>query len=76
MYLKPEATKEFAVRVGHPLASLYQPRLNFDAYASLLDLAEKTESKLSDLNPRDRIDVQSFIWVVGDYREDRESIYP
>lgn len=76
MYLKPEATKEFAVRVGHPLASIYQPRLDFGAYASLLDLAEKTESKLSDLNPRDRIDVQSFIWVVGDYREDRESVYP
>ena len=76
MYLKPVATKEFATRVGHPFASLYQPRLDFDAYASLLDLAEKTESKLSDLVPRDRIDVQSFIWVVGDYREDREGVYP
>ena len=76
MFLKPEATKDFAARVGHPFASIYQPRLDFDVYASLLDLAEKTESELIDLAPRDRIDIQSFIWVVGDYREDREGVYP
>lgn len=76
MYLKPEATKDFATRVGHPLASLYEARLNFDVYASLLDLVDRTANELSDLAPRDRIDIQSFIWVVGDYREDRESVYP
>ena len=76
MYLKPEATKEFAVRVGHPLASLYRARLDFDVYASLLDLVDRTENELSDLAPRDRIDIQSFIWVVGDYREDRDGVYP
>ena len=76
MFLKPKATKDFAVRVGHPFASLYQSRLDFDIYASLLDLADKTASELIDLAPRDRIDIQSFIWVVGDYREDREDVYP
>ena len=76
MYLKPEATKDFATRVGHPLASLYQARLDFGVYASLLDLVEETSNELSDLAPRDRIDIQSFIWVVGDYREDREGVYP
>ncbi|MXX88197.1 MAG: hypothetical protein F4213_16760 [Boseongicola sp. SB0677_bin_26] len=76
MYLKPEATKEFAVRVGHPLASLYQAQLDVDVYASLLDLVDRTANELSDLAPRDRIDIQSFIWVVGDYREDREGVYP
>lgn len=75
MYLKPEATKDFALRVGHPLASLYEARLNFDVYASLLDLVDRTENELSDLAPRDRIDIQSFIWVVGDYREDRDEVY-
>jgi len=24
---------------------------------------------------RDRIDIQSFIWVVGDYEEGREAVY-
>ena len=72
MYLKPEATRDYATRVGHPLASLYKPQLNFDVYTSLLDLADETSRELSDLDPRDRIDILSFIWVVGDYKEDSE----
>ena len=76
MFLKPEATKDFATRVGHPLASLYEARLRFDVYSSLLALVDETSNELSDLAPRDRIDIQSFIWVVGDYREDREDVYP
>ena len=76
MFLKPEATKDFAVRVGHPFASDYRAKLELDVYLSLLDLANETSNELSDLEPRDRIDIQSFIWVVGDYREDREEVYP
>ena len=76
MYLKPEATKDFAARVGHPLASVYEAQLNFEVYASLLDLTEQTANRLSDLDPHDRIDIQSFIWVVGDYSEEREDVYP
>jgi hypothetical protein len=34
-----------------------------------LDLVAKTETELTDLKPRDRIDLQSFIWVVGDYQD-------
>ena len=75
MFLKPAATKDFAVRVGHPFASLYQSRLDYDVYVSLLDLADQTASELTDLAPRDRIDIQSFVWVVGDYRADREGVY-
>lgn len=76
MFLKPEATKDFATRVGHPLASLYEARLNIDTYNALLDLSEKINNSLKELHPRDGIDIQSFIWVVGDYREDREDVYP
>ena len=57
MFLKPEATKDFAARVGHPLASLYEAQLSFNVYASFLDLADKTSDKLSQLAPRDRIDI-------------------
>ena len=32
MFLKPEATKDFAARVGHMLESIYQPRLHFEVY--------------------------------------------
>ena len=75
MFLKPEATKDFATRVGHPLASIYQAPLSYEVYASLLDLVAQTEKELADLNPRDHIDIQSFIWVVGKYPEDSEDVY-
>lgn len=75
MFLKPEVTKDFATRVGHPFASQYAAQLNIDVYQSLLDLVAKTDDALKPLKPRDRIDIQSFIWIVGDYREDRESTY-
>ena len=71
MFLKPEATKDFAARVGHRFASDYEARLDMEIYDSLLDLAVRTAEELSDLKPRDRIDVQSLIWVVGDYEEGR-----
>lgn len=75
MFLKPEATKDFAARVGHSFQHVYAPQLNADVYESLLDLACATERAIGDLAPRDRIDIQSFIWVVGDYREGRESSF-
>ena len=75
MFLKPEVTKDYAARVGHSFAAIYEARLNLDVYSSLLDLVERTSSELSDLKPRDRIDIQSFIWVVGDYQENREGTY-
>ena len=73
MFLKPEVTKDFAARVGHPFASLYEAPLRIAVYESLLDLVTKTEVALALLKPRDRIDVQSFIWVVGDYKEGRDA---
>lgn len=75
MFLKPEVTKDYAARVGHPFASIYDAHLSFDVYVSLLDLVDRTSGELSDLKPRDRIDIQSFIWVVGDYREDSQDVY-
>jgi hypothetical protein len=69
MYLKPEAMKDFAQRVGHRFAHEYEPRLYLRVYESLRDLASRTAKEIADLKPRDRIDVQSFIWVVGNYKE-------
>lgn len=64
-YLKPVVSKDFATRVGHRFAQDYQTRLEMGVYASLLDLVSKTEAELAVLKPRDRVDIQSFIWVVG-----------
>jgi hypothetical protein len=65
MFLKPEVTKDFAERVGHRFARDYEAPLRLPVYESLLDLAAKTAQEIAELKPRDRVDVQSFIWVVG-----------
>lgn len=72
MFLKPEVTKDFATRVGHRFASDYGARLAMPVYESLLDMVSETERELASLKPTDRIDIQSFVWVVGDYQEGRE----
>ena len=70
MFLKPEVTCEFAAAVGHPFHLEYTADLDLGVYEELLDLASKTEQETSGMNPSDRIDIQSFIWVVGRYTLD------
>ena len=72
MFLKPEVTKDFAARVGHRFASDYSPKLEVPVYLSLIDLVDETEIEITDLEPRDRIDIQSFIWIIGDYKDVQE----
>lgn len=69
MFLKPEATRDFADRVGHPFAHEYTSELTEATYHSLLDLSRETREQILDLEPADSIDIQSFIWVVGKYDE-------
>jgi hypothetical protein len=69
LFLKPEITKDFAERVGHPFAHIYEPSLSLGVYESLLDLGRVTREKVADMAPRDGIDVQSFIFVVGAYND-------
>ncbi len=76
MFLKPEVTKDFASRVGHRFAKDYSPNLDGVVYESLVDLAEKTEMEIADLEPRDRIDIQSFIWIIGAYKDGQEQPNP
>ena len=65
MFLKPQVTCDFADRVGHPFSRDYAQGLVPAVYDSLLDLAAETQREIAALAPRDLIDVQSFIWVVG-----------
>ncbi len=69
MFLKPEVTRDYAQRVGHPFAQAYDASLAPSVYEELLALAAETRSHLEDLGARDLIDVQSFIWIVGAYPE-------
>lgn len=72
MFLKPRVTQDFAERVGHSFAHDYSPALGPEVYASLLDLVAVTKAELSDLQPRDNIDLQSFVWTVGEYKDGEE----
>ncbi|MGZ0071988.1 hypothetical protein ACT9ST_09815 [Sphingobium limneticum] len=72
MFLKPTVTADFADRVGHDFHHAYSPEPNAETYRSLLDLVDTTRSAIASLQPRDNIDIQSFIWVVGEYREGDE----
>jgi len=43
----------------------YHSRSSCHTYSSLLVFAELVKLDLADLQPRDMIDVQSFLWVQG-----------
>lgn len=54
------------------VASSDDAGLRYEVYESLLDLAGSIRSHFPDLQPRDNIDIQSVIWIVGNYRDERE----
>ena len=75
MFLKPTVTTDFADRVRHDFSHHYDAQPNEGTYLSLLDLVGTTQKAIEALKPSDNIDIQSFIWVVGEYREENEPNY-
>jgi hypothetical protein len=63
MFLKPLVTREAARVLGFDLQ--YTSRPNWNTYSSLLEFAARVKRDQRRLNPRDMIDIQSFIWVQG-----------
>jgi hypothetical protein len=63
IFLKPMVTKRAAERFGFDFR--YSSRPHWDTYSSLLEFASVIRSELADWQPRDMIDVQSVIWVLG-----------
>ncbi|GLK86536.1 hypothetical protein [Ancylobacter defluvii] len=76
MFLKPEVTREYAARVGHIFAELYASPPDFPTYEALLDLVDVTRRKIGELDQRDGIDIQGFIWVVGGGYRESDGVYP
>jgi len=64
MFLKPDVTKQAASRCAFDLR--YKSEPNWTTYAQLLKLCELLLAELKRLKPRDYIDIQSFIWKIGD----------
>lgn len=63
MLLKPTVTQECALRLG--FAFDYNSRPNIETYRSLLGLTDHIRKGIAALEPRDNIDIQSFLYVVG-----------
>jgi len=68
IFLKPTVTKTAARAYGFPFE--YTARPQWRTYTSLLAFAEQVRVDQRDLHPRDMIDLQSFIWVLGSYEYD------
>ena len=68
MFVKPEVTKHAARVLGIDIA--YEPEVKWPTYDRVLRFATILKDKLAaegrvELVPKDMIDVQSFIWVIG-----------
>ena len=63
MFLKPTVTRVAAGKYDY--AFNYQSKPNLDTYLDLLDFANQIKKDTRAYRPRDYIDLQSFIWVLG-----------
>jgi len=63
LFIKPNVTRRAARAIGMDFD--YKPQPNWETYASALELARTLKRALHNLQPRDMIDIQSFLWVQG-----------
>jgi hypothetical protein len=62
-FFKPKVTRIAAQEYGFDLP--YTSRPNWPVYEKVLEFAEQARRDLRDLRPRDMIDIQSFLWMLG-----------
>ncbi len=62
-FLKPVVTRTGTEKYGLPFH--YKSKPNSQTYEELLGIANQIKSDLRDLRPRDMIDLQSFLWIMG-----------
>lgn len=63
MMLKPMVTRRAAAAYGYEV--VYRTNPGWPTYESLLGFVRVPRSDLATWRPRDMIDLQSFIWVLG-----------
>jgi hypothetical protein len=63
MFLKPTIVQTCAERMGYDLH--YEPLPNPETYRSLLGFTEFLRDGIAALEPKDNIDLQTFMYVVG-----------
>jgi len=63
IFLTPTVTRLAAKQYGFDFR--YRSGPAWETYSSLLEFAHEIEHEARDLRPRDLIDIQSFMWVLG-----------
>lgn len=63
MFVKPTITQNAAALCRWEIN--YQPKVNWQTYNLILKLAGHLFESLSELEPRDFIDIQSFMWCIA-----------
>ena len=63
IFIKPRVTQIAAEKYGYDFH--YKSKPNWETYKSMIAFAEQVRDDMKDLKPRDYIDLQSFIWVMG-----------
>jgi len=63
IFLKPNVTRAAAKAYGFDFE--YKSKPSWQTYKSLFDFARVVRNDVIDLRPRDMIDIQSFIWILG-----------
>ena len=69
VFLKPNPMRAAARTYGRVLP--YEPHPSWISYEGFLEFARAVRRDLHDMRPRDMIDIQSFLWVLGseEYKE-------
>jgi hypothetical protein len=63
IFFKPTVTRTAARTYGYALQ--YSSRPAWDVYADLLAFARIVRKDVAELRPKDMIDIQSFLWMLG-----------
>ena len=63
IFLKPVVTKSAARKYDYPFN--YHSKPNWSTYQDLLGFANQVKRDTQSYHPKDYIDLQSFIWVMG-----------
>ena len=73
LFVKPLTIKRAAEAYAFDLP--YRSTPGWATYAGVLELARTVRADLADLRPRDQIDIQSFLWVLGsdEYADHRQA---
>jgi len=63
IFLKPRVTQVAAETYGYDFE--YKSKPNWNTYSKMLEFARAIKTDIKDLKPRDMVDLQSFMWVLG-----------